>query len=129
MDSADRAPIMATRLLRNDNPECLDPGFLTVCHHTKVALSDGWSASGPAVRLNYAAAGTLARTRYSPPLASSAHRMRACMDGPLSARAFDALADVSRCGHVYGLCVRSLTAGPDVLRGSSSKHGHALDAQ
>src|SRR5882672_839656 len=51
MEVADQAPIMATRLTRNDGTECLDPGFLTVCHHTKVALSDGWSASGPAVRL------------------------------------------------------------------------------
>src|SRR6266404_3132475 len=51
MEFADRVPIMATRLMRDDDAECLDPGFLTVCHHTKVALSDGWSASGPAVRL------------------------------------------------------------------------------
>src|SRR5215207_1388867 len=51
MEFADSVPIMATRSKRNDDSECLDPGFLTVCHHTKVALSDGWSASGPAVRL------------------------------------------------------------------------------
>src|SRR5258706_5028805 len=51
MEFADRVPIMPARLMRDDTAECLDPGFLTVCHHTKVALSDGWSASGPAVRL------------------------------------------------------------------------------
>src|ERR1700755_1690969 len=51
MEVADRAPIIPTRLARNDSAECLDPGFLTVCHHTKVALSDGWSASGPAAEL------------------------------------------------------------------------------
>ena len=70
---------MATRLMRDDDAECLDPGFLTVCHHTKVALSDGWGASVLAVRLNYAAAGTLARARYSPPLAKSAQMMRAVL--------------------------------------------------
>src|SRR4051794_10756880 len=48
MEVADRVPITATRSKRNDTSEYLDPGFLTVCHHTKVALSDGWSASGPA---------------------------------------------------------------------------------
>src|SRR3954452_21280467 len=51
MEVADRVPIIATRSKRNDSSECLDPGFLTVCHHTKVALSDGWSASGPAAEL------------------------------------------------------------------------------
>ena len=79
MEFADRVPIITTRLMRDDSSECLDPGFLTVCHHTKVALSDGWSASGPAVRLSYAAAGTLARARYSPPLTSSAQMMRAVL--------------------------------------------------
>ena len=79
MEFVDRVPIIPTRLARNDHSEYLDPDFLTVCHHTKVALSDGWSESGPAVRLNYAAAGTLARARYSPPLAKSAHRMRAVL--------------------------------------------------
>ena len=44
---------MATRSKRNDDAECLDPGFLTVCHHTNVALSDGWSVSGSAVRLRF----------------------------------------------------------------------------
>ncbi len=79
MEFADRVPIMPARLMRDDSSECLDPGFLTVCHHTKVALADGWSASGPAVRLNYAAAGTLARARYSSPLASMAQMMRAVL--------------------------------------------------
>lgn len=79
MEYADRVPIIPTRLARNDCTECLDPGFLTVCHHTKVALSDGWSVSGLAVRLNYAAAGTLARTLYSPPLAKSAQMIRAVL--------------------------------------------------
>jgi len=80
MEFEDRAPIITTRLTRNDSTECLDPGFLTICHHTKVALSDGWSASGPAMlRLNYAAAGTLARARYSSPLASMAQMMRAVL--------------------------------------------------
>jgi hypothetical protein len=41
MEFVDRVPIMATRLTRDDVAECLDPGFLTICHHTKVALSDG----------------------------------------------------------------------------------------
>ena len=70
---------MATRWKRNDEAECLDPGFLTVCHHTKVALSDGWSASGRLCAFSYAAAGTLARARYSPPLTSRAQMMRAVL--------------------------------------------------
>ena len=79
MEFADRVPIITTRLTRNDSAECLDPGFLTVCHHTIVALSDGWSASGRLRAFSYAAAGTLARARYSPPLASRAQMMRAVL--------------------------------------------------
>jgi hypothetical protein len=47
MEIADRIPIMRARLLRDDEAECLDPGFLTNCHHARFALSDKLSASAP----------------------------------------------------------------------------------
>jgi hypothetical protein len=71
---------MATRLTRDDVAECLDPGFLTICHHTKVALSDGWGRTRVRLRsFRYAAAGRLARARYSSPLVSIAQMMRAVL--------------------------------------------------
>jgi hypothetical protein len=38
---------------RDDEAECFDPGFLTICHHTLIALPNGMmSASAAAVALN-----------------------------------------------------------------------------
>src|SRR5215510_1990297 len=36
-------------MTRDDVSECLDPGFLTICHHTLIALSDSMSTSAAAV--------------------------------------------------------------------------------
>ena len=50
-----------------------------------------------------------------------------CMDGPLSARAFLVFRqNESGSGHVYGLEMRPLTAGPDGDHGSNSNHSGAL---
>ncbi len=37
--------------------------------------------------------------------------------------------DLAACGHVSGLSVRSLTAGPDGFRGSAPKHGSGVEAR
>ena len=36
-------------MTRDDETECFDPGFLTICHHTIIALSERISASAAAV--------------------------------------------------------------------------------
>jgi len=64
---------------RDDGTECFDPGFLTICHHTIVALFRQMSASVAAVALNQAAADALARTRYCSPLTSMAQMIRAVL--------------------------------------------------
>jgi hypothetical protein len=45
---------------------------------------------------------------------------------PLGKGFFGVCADGSGSGHVYGLEMRSLTAGPDGERGSNSNHCGAL---
>jgi len=41
MEIADRIPIIAARFVRDDEAECFDPGFQTICHHTILALANG----------------------------------------------------------------------------------------
>jgi hypothetical protein len=43
----------------------LNPGFLTICRHTLIALPNGMSASAWLLPLNQAAAGALARLRLA----------------------------------------------------------------
>src|SRR6516225_11394894 len=38
-------------MTRDDGAECFGPGFLTICHHTLIALPIGMSASAAAVAL------------------------------------------------------------------------------
>ena len=66
-------------MTRDDVLECFDPGFLTICHHTLIALPIGMSVSAAAVASNQAAAGALARSRYVSPVASMAQMMRAVL--------------------------------------------------
>src|SRR5437868_1044554 len=126
-------------MTRDDVSECFDPGFLTICHHTLIALSDSTERERGGCRPSTgssrrARAVSVDRTRVEhgpgdtggfggerhhhdlvgPTREQIAEPGVTAATGDLGAVMYTA----SECGH--------LTAGPDGERGSNSNHCGAL---